>query len=87
MVFTKNRGKKATGRLPKNEEDKVVSNMNKEERREYNKQAKQKERECFDQSLAFSSSIEKDLEMTPSSGKKLLWQDLLIKYLHGNNQQ
>ena len=69
MVFTKNRGKKVTGRLPKNEEDKVVSNMNKEERREYNKQAKQKERECFDQSLAFSSSIEKDLEMTPSSGK------------------
>ena len=43
--------------------------MNKEERREYNKQLKRKQGECFDQSLASSSSIE-DLEMTPSCRKK-----------------
>ena len=40
--------------------------MNKEERSEYNKQAKRKQLECFDQSLSSLSSVEKDLEMTPT---------------------
>ena len=44
----------------------TVSYMNKEERSEYNKQAKRKQLECFDQSLSSLSSVEKDLEMTPT---------------------
>ena len=63
--------------------------MNKEDRREYNKLAKRKQCQCFDQSLASSSSIKRDFQITPSSGKKnSLCQDLLTKYLHKNiNQQ
>ena len=53
--------------------------MNKEERRKYNKQEKRNQREGFDQSLASSSSIKKDLGMTHSH--------LLTKYLHKNINQ